>query len=577
MSKKAGIIEKEVGIIELEVLTPLFIKGKEPDYGEGIYTIKEKAYLLNNDKICKFIYDKTYDENGEYLVDGKDYVALYYEFMRLKSSDNEIIDLYNSFTRLTGLTTGLAGALDDIPKEDKEGIKNKSLQYFFDKLKLLDRDKKDAIEKLSKGVTTLLSSGRKKWLIQNGRGEHFLPGSSIKGAVRNALLWKMLGMNQPIYETFKGYVKINLSHAEQLDNRGKKKFAEKFSKRENSSGKSLDSITFSNLFPKFAGNSEQKYIENYNQHWERADDIHRDLSRIVKITDANFIKKPVFQYVNIETYNLNEQEFRKRDNPPSELEAIDNGTKAWFRIAIDIELAKEFFWGDIPPYLQSIDALLQTVNEFFQAVAAEELAFYKKATHSGPVHDVMQWYKALLEPAEAEQPEKSSLFRLGWGGGMMSKTQFLHLDEKDRKRSRNLMNDRGEKVAPQSRCLQVSGEKAIQPLGWCRLRYLGSGMDEAVKVRAKADAEAEAERQASAQAPAGCVRATIYDEQSQPVQVRIDEGDYKNSIIKMTGMKLQQLQNLQLRQGSVVFVKPVEQRGGKDKRQLMNVTYIGKP
>lgn len=574
------VMTKESGIIELEVLTPLFIKGKDPDYGEGIYTIGEKAYLLDNDKICKFIYDKTYDENGGYLDSAKDYVAWFLEFMKPDKSNKAIIDLYNIFTRLAEPAKGLVGGLDEIPKVEKEGIKNKSLQYFFDKLRLLGRDKKAAIKDLSKGVTTLRSSGRKKRFIQNGRGEHFLPASSIKGAMRNALLWKMLGTNQSIYETFKDYVTINLSLSEQLDDRGKKEFAAKFSKHENHSGKSLDVITFSSYFPKFAGSPTScapEFIDDYNEQWENASDIHRDFFRFVKITDASFIEKPVCQYVNIETYNLNEQEFKKRDNTESEIEAATQGTKAWFRIAIDKELAKEFFRGDIPPYLQSIEAILQTVNEFFLAVAAEDLAFYEKATHPGPVHDVKKCYKALLEPVDAEQPETISLFRLGWGGGMMSKTQFLHLDEKDRKRSRNLMNDRGEKVAPQSRCLQVVGINAVRPLGWCKLRYLGSGMDEAEHVKAKADTEAEAVRQASAPAPPGCVRATIVDDQSQPVQVRIDEGDYQNSIINMTGMKLQQLQNLKLKKDSVVFVKPVVLRGGKGKSQLINVTYNRKP
>jgi CRISPR type III-A-associated RAMP protein Csm5 len=612
MSKKAGIIEKEAGIIELEVLTPLFIKGKDPDYGEGIYIFKseETAYLLDNDQLCKFIYNKTYDGDGNYLNEGQDYVAWYLEFMKLDTSDTKIVESYNSFIKLAELNVSPISDKSDIPDRDK--FKGKSVQYFLDKLGLLGKNKKDEIRNLSMGITTLMPSGYQKRFIQNGRGEYFLPGSSIKGAVRNALLWKMLSADPELkfkitdfindkFEWCATWVEAKKSkYAKELQGlsskqrekkleiyeKGKRKdFASRFSRKDDNADSSLaqnslDSITFSNFFPKLAGDQNlysQKYIDNYNKHWEKASEIHRDLFRIVRITDAKFIKRPVCQYVNVETYNLKGTEFEKRDKTGSELETVAKNTKAWFRISIDKELAKEFFGEDVPPYLQSIDALLQTVKEFFLTVAAEELAFYKKATHPGPAHDVMQWYKDLLEPAEAVQPEESSLFRLGWGGGMMSKTQFLHLKTEDRKRARDLMNYRDEPVAPQSRYLQVSGEKAIRPLGWCRLRYLGRGMDEAVKVMAKAESEAEAERQASAHAPAGCVRATIVYDQSQPVQVRIDEGDYKNTKIKMTGMKLQQLQNLQLKQDSVVFVKPVEQRGGNGKRQLMNVTYIGKP
>ncbi|ACF10510.1 CRISPR-associated RAMP protein, Csm5 family [Chlorobaculum parvum NCIB 8327] len=92
---------KETAIIELETLTPLFIKGKDPDYGEGMYFFpnENKAYLLDNDKLCKFIYDKTYDKDGNILVDGKDYVALYSELLANEGGEKEIAGLYDKFSR----------------------------------------------------------------------------------------------------------------------------------------------------------------------------------------------------------------------------------------------------------------------------------------------------------------------------------------------------------------------------------------------------------------------------------------------------------------------------------------------
>ena len=555
------VMTKESGIIELETLVPLFIKGKEPDYGEGIYTIGDKAYILDNNKLCEFIYKSTYDDEGKYRAEGKDYVEWYAEFMKLNRRENEIVDSYNTFAQLAGLKPESVDDRRDIP----EKFKKKSAQYFLDELGLLSSNKKANIELMSMGATTLRSSEGQKKFIQNGRGECFLPGSSIKGAMRNALLWKILGTEQSIRVTVQDYVTRNLSVAEQRDNRGQRKFAEKFSKYGNCFGNSLDAITFSRYDPKFKGEPtgyDEQYIDDYNARWKSASEIHRDLFRIVNITDAKFVGRAKWQIARIKTYKLSGASFQARDNTDAELEAVGKGTKARFRITIDKALATEFFSGNIPPYLQSIDALLQIVHEFFMAVATGELAFYNRANNPGCIKDVRQWYDELLNPSDDER-KNSSLFRFGWGGGMMSKTQCLHLKEQDRKRVRNLTNDRGEEIAPQSRCLQVDEDHAIQPLGWCWLRNLG-----------KNDSEAEAAHQKSTPTPAGCVRATIIDDQCKPVQVRIDEGEYQNTEASMPGVTLD---SLGLKKGSVVFVVLVTQRGKKGKRQLIKAAYKSKP
>lgn len=611
---------KETAVIELETLTPLFIKGKDPDYGEGMYTLKEKTYLLDNDEVCKLIYEKTYGEDGKLLIEGTDYIALYQKLMMHNKTDNEITELYNEFCKALNKDDKITHDIDDIDKADKESLKNKSVQYFLDNLHLLGNhecEKIKKIEEISNGTTKLHPSSLHKKFIQNGRGEHFLPGSSIKGAIRNALLWKMLSRDDDQKSQFKEFVnakfkwceewaKVEVSgyikslsglppqkqdeKAEQYKKKKLREFATRFSLKDDDAQTplakaSLDSITFSHLFPEFACDQElysNPYIESYNKHWKNASNIHRDLSRIIKITDANFIERAIWKKIDIATYNLRDKRFQKRDKTAAELEAADTTTKAWFRITLDLDLAREFFGNNIPTYLQSIENILKTVSEFFLDVAAKELDFYGKATHVGPVHAVKKWYEELLRPAEIEGQEETQLFRLGWGGGMMTKTQFLHLDEPERKRSRDLMNPRDEAIAPQSRCLQVEKangnnnrnqeDKAIQPLGWCRLRYLGSNIAEATDAWTKA----EAERQATQPPPTGCVRATIVDDQSQPVRVRIEEGDYKNSAVDMNGMKRQQIQNLGLQKNSVIFVKLIEQRG-RNGKQLINVTYSGKP
>ena len=553
---------KESGIIELETLVPLFIKGKDPDYGEGIYTFEDKAYLLDNDELCKFINELTYDSNGNYLEEGKDYVKWYAEFMTLGRGEDRVVNSYNTFTRLTGLQLTSVDDRRDVP----EKFKNKSAQYFLDELNLLGADKKTIIKRLSIGVTTLRSSEGRKKFIQNGRGECFLPGSSIKGAVRNALLWKILEVEQSIRVTVQDYVTRNLSLAGS-SRREQKEFAKKFSKHANHFGESLDTITFSRYEPEFDGEPivyGQQYIDNYNARWKSSSAIHRDLFRIVNITDAKFVGRANWQFAKAKTYKLTEQGFQPKQNTYIELEAVGEGTKARFRITLDKALAAEFFRGNIPPYLQSIDALLQIVHEFFMAVAAEEREFYNRVNNPGRIKDVRQWYEKLLNPSGGDEKKHFSLFRLGWGGGMMSKTQFLHLHENDRKRVRNLTNDRGTAVAPQSRCLLTDGDSASLPLGWCRLSYLGKNY-----------AEAEAAHQKSTPTPGGCVRAIIVNDRIKPPQIRIEEGDYKETKTKMSGIT--NLSALSLKTGSIVFVELVTQKGRKGQCQLLSARYKSKP
>lgn len=563
---------KETAIIELETLTPLFIKGKDPDYGEGSYLIGNKAYILDNDKLCKFIYDKTYDKDGKLLVEGQDYVVLYRDFL-VRNEDGNDLRPYNAFAERIGLQP--VEENKRVPKE----FKKRSAKFFLQETKLMPQNQsteEKVVRDMAKGITYV--SKAKRGFIVDGCGNPYIPGSSIKGAIRNALLWEMLKADRK-KGPFTSFVQEKFQWCE-TGKLKKRKFAASFSRKDDDAPTplakaSLDSLTLADFSPKFAGDKTkvtEGYIEKYNQHWKKASDIHRDLSRIIKITDANFIGGAALKKIDIATYNLKGAIFKKRENTDAKLEAADIAKKAWFRITLDLDLAREFFGGKVPPYLASIEALLKTVSDFFYAVAKEELDFYKKSSNSGPVHKVKKCYEALLRSAEIEGQEKPLLFRLGWGGGMMTKTQFLHLDEKDRKRSRDLMNPRNETVAPQSRCLQVSENEAFRPLGWCTLRYLGSNIAEAEDASAKADAE----RKAKAPAPLGCVRATIVDNKSFPIKIRIKDGENQDAVVDMTRIKPQQLQNLGLQNNSVVFVVLIEQRGKKGKR-VISATYRDKP
>ena len=171
--------------------------------------------------------------------------------------------------------------------------------------------------------------------------------------------------------------------------------------------------------------------------------------------------------------------FEIRNQSRASLQTVKEKNTARFKITIDKNLAKEFYHGVLPDYLTSIDKLLDVVNNFFKDLVVEEEKFYSLAPNPGMVSSVKKWYEKLKISLYSEESNDMLLFRVGWGGGMLSKTQFLHLQPSDRRRVRNLTNDRQTAVAPKSRCLVADGSNnAVLPLGWCRLRIVGTRTEE---------------------------------------------------------------------------------------------------
>lgn len=511
---------KETGIIELETLVPLFIKDKDPEYGEGVYPIGGKIYLLDNDKLCEFLYEQTYDAEGNLKVPGRDYVDEYSKILQ---------ENYRS-----------------------QDLRNRSIKSFLETRGLVSRNPKEAeqvVRNMAKSVTNMADVSTGKKFIVNGFGTPYIPGSSIRGAVRNALLWTMLNTDSALKTDVTHFVKKRLACTTALKQTDKRKFAEKFSTPPTHAGKGLNLLTASRLNPTFQGNPDcgPEYVRDYNSRWANASEMHRDLFRVVKISDASFVGSVQTEAVTVETYKLEISTggnilFYSKEGTHITLNGYPEAVKARFRITIDKALAAEIFNGTIPSYLNSVTELLKAVNGFFRTLASEEQRFFSSAHHSPNVRAVQDWYTPYKIESEGEIAELPVLFRIGWGGGMMSKTQFLHLSRLDRITIRNLTTDRGTAVAPKSRCLHVNGNNVVGPLGWSTLRYIGTDKEEFFNLKVSG-------RQ-PAYRPQNCVKATIVDANRKPAKIRVEEGPFSG---KETFMQFT-LQCLQLTQGSEIWV-----------------------
>ncbi len=480
----------ESAVIELETITPLFVKGKEIKYGEGMLKGKDgRIYLIDNDKLCDYIYHKTYDESGNRIQEGEefDYVQIYSdEFSKSKSP---------------------------------------SLKKFFDEHpKIKPSDK--YLRGMAKGITRIPEESKKeKFFVRNAMEKVFIPGSSIKGAIRNAVLWKIMsdsGKKQWLNELVRKYKTtfeaiIEIKKAMKLA--GKKRwkdanniiesvFQTEFEMKEllsrakdkevqdkinyygkNSIKDALKSLE-NRFIIRFSENAKHTDPENqnsestlgqksfvlpkncfgekYSPRWEATNEVLRDFFRIAKISDANFVDETVpLKEIKIDTICANPNNvYQKRYG--TKLECVPAGIKAKFKITVDLETAEKFFGNEIPCHLKSVEGLLKTVNEFFQSVWSVEKDFFEKNKKKHLVSEVYDFY------SKHQKQEDQYLFRTGWGGGMVGKTQFINIEEELRRlvRDADARQKNSSPVVPKSRCLVIDKNRAKSPLGWCILKVL---------------------------------------------------------------------------------------------------------
>ncbi len=518
----------ESKIIELETLTTLFIKGKEDKYGEGFIRIGKNVFLIDNDKLCKYIYDSNkIAEYTQFFIERDSDVKGFLEYHGLVLTEDDI-------RRYEGNENAFKRFLKEkhekfLSFEDYKAYKERSISYFLNKENIFP--KKSKVEKdLAKGVTKISSGNR---FTQNGNDKYYIPGSSLKGAIRNAILWKILSDSSkntwlqaflkyhlPVAEVaikikandYTSAIHIinkscllcdkNLIENNKIDKNKfeviQKKYIKEFSKLPDLNSYTIDSKSFIENTPFISTEDPdevgcKEYIESYKERWKNANNTLRDFFRLVKVSDANFVygvalKKEIAKAVCKGTSGNQNILYQKAFDII--LECAQKSTKAHFKITIDTGLAKVFFPKKVPEYLQSVEGLLIVVNEFFRAVASFEDKKFYSGTSSIPNDENPQDRmnaKLKIDTTPVNELYRSTfglkseeiLFRTGWGGGFMSKTQFLHLDISDRMHVRDMILYNGSPIAPKSRCLIVDKKKinATEPLGWCKLTVLGDAKD----------------------------------------------------------------------------------------------------
>lgn len=467
----------KTGVYRLSTLSPVHIRAGEQkrSYGQGFIRLNDRDDFL-------------------YVVDS---VKLQSEIFALG------LDAVNTYTDVFS---------DPEPKMNITQV-----------LKRIGYDYASNIEKISKGIVRLPSGNR---FMRSGLEQYFIPGSSIKGAIKTAVLYDNVRARitdgSLILDDF---VENQIAqYHRRRGSRNKKKFRERFAedllrdafeslhpeahspnrrRRKERKGPSTDifraikvkdamieetSIDLNRFaevikppssqgaaLKTLAGNEIQLPIQKIITNLKRGDWIKIDAfeEKDRNQTVATYVKvdEPTFSRIKFEdilfTTLSGKQIVEKDVGDNTRFECFTGRTI--IEISIDDEILESFTRAGAKLPFSDLDSLINLCQNFAQAQWDAEQQFF--ATHTSSRNINLDQIKAFY----ADSGNRSSaILRVGWGTGMLGTTVSLLLDELTRVKLRNevISVDKHERPqpAPKSRRFVLENSQPVSPLGWIQLR-----------------------------------------------------------------------------------------------------------
>ena len=387
----------ETGVYRLSTLSPIHIRAGRLDYGQGFIRVDGTVYVVDTPKL-----------QAEIFAHG----------------GIKAVNTYTEAFIAPNAETNIAQVLNEICYDYKSNIK-----------------------KISKGIVRLPSGNS---FMQSGLGQHFIPGSSIKGAIKTAVLYNVVKdvlTRQPTL--LNNIVDTQITHylSNHRPNDQKQYFAE---------------ILLENAFQ---SKHPQEHFLN-KQRTEEPNGPFTDIFKAIKVKDAIIEKSSEVQPKDIFFTTLNKlnQIVRKR---------VGRRVKCFYgettiEISIDHEILDSFKRGGVRTPFSDLKSLLQLCQNFAQAQWDAERQFVKDYS-SINFDEINLFYNNYKN-------KKHATLRVGWGTGMLGTTVSLLLDKNTRVRLRNevISVDRRYRPqpAPKSRRFVLENGQPIYPLGWIELGLL---------------------------------------------------------------------------------------------------------
>ncbi|QLE58529.1 type III-A CRISPR-associated RAMP protein Csm5 [Nostoc sp. TCL26-01] len=302
-------------------------------------------------------------------------------------------------------------------------------------------------------------------LIRNGLGELYIPGTSIKGAIRTAIAYYLL--KHQVHTTILSDIEQKLIQLNFGSIKRKKAYLddEKLIRLANNLEISLNSYLFSN----FRLMHEYCIVEEINTP-------NTDLMRAIKVTDSSSLHKSdgvnlsIVSEVISSSFYVNGSERFAKESATNFVEMVWNA-QTEFTLTIDTEMLSQFQHEQgmqLPRKLWTIEGILEICQEFAQAQWEHEKKYWNSITDN-PSDEKLNFSRI----RKFYNNNCSYNLRVGWGSGMIGTTIGLHFNEETREHIRNACGtSTNSSETPKSRrtaIIPTQTKTTKRALGWVQL------------------------------------------------------------------------------------------------------------
>ena len=302
--------------------------------------------------------------------------------------------------------------------------------FSIENYKELAKKNKEYVIDISNSAEKNIKGKNVKEFIKSG-GRVYVPGSSIKGAIRTAVMWYVLKNNAELYGKMEEYIDEIVS--------GKIK----------KNKKEVDDEIEKNVF-----GEDPKY----------------DLFKAIQISDGNILPVDKLRVDEVKILSTNFSGYTWK-NFFTFIEAMKIGTKFGIDIKIDEfftkeDISRELGFDDKIGYLKKIEEICR---DYSKELIDYELNFFKKYNVRGELNEIIKFYEELKK-------KDGVLLRLSWGAGWHSMTAGRVLQEEMLEELRKIY-EMGKRrnppwyvnPFPKTRRIIFEDDKPKYPLGWIKL------------------------------------------------------------------------------------------------------------
>ncbi len=314
--------------------------------------------------------------------------------------------------------------------------------------------KLDALNKIPEGRTYYLQIGRTSEIVEferNGFGKPYIPGSSIKGAIRTILLKKRLdelsdNERAKLFSSLKREIEKKLKNKPRLRNEW------------------ASQDLLKKIFGKNSNENLMRVLEVFDAEFNELD---LDIIYIISLTSNDGTR---FGWKNL----------RNRKNVPNienatqiVAETLPIGSKTSFSLVLNKFLFNNNTANQLLNFsedaLKEFANLAKTVNKYSIEYLGKEKKFFEKLRRPQELSSLIQEIENLISIIDSCK-ENEMVLRISWGGGWKSMTgDYLNDKWLNYFRSVYRLGKEGFKIFPKTRRIIFDDDTPKYPAGWVKI------------------------------------------------------------------------------------------------------------